>query len=123
LDLAIDVTTAAKRMQNGRAVEANLRSTQGQYVTGDAMIAIIMLPPEARIELVSARNSPRALATASRLIRWQQRLSISSEAGVDARCAGNDPLQFLRDVGSDCSIKRTRMCGHTVCRNFPARLN
>jgi len=63
LDLAIDVTTAAKRMQNSKAVEANLRSTQGQYVTGDAMIAIIMLPPEARIELISAR----ALATASRL--------------------------------------------------------
>ena len=39
--LAIDAATGAKRMQNGAAVEANLRTNQCQYVTDGLMIAII----------------------------------------------------------------------------------
>jgi hypothetical protein len=42
--------------------------------------------------------------------------------GVDARCAGNDPLQFLRDVGLTRSIKDTRHVRNYHLPQFPGTL-
>ena len=63
--LAIDAATGAKRMQNGAAVEANLQTTQRQYVTGGLMIAIIFANPAAGDADRTSRRSQMAASARS----------------------------------------------------------
>jgi hypothetical protein len=64
-----------------------------------------------------------SLPAEARAAPWQRR-AISPDTGGDVHCVGGGPLQSLRDIGSALLHKgQAATCGHTDCRDFPARLN